>query len=158
MSQRRVPFLSSFVRRLRRLENPFRDVPSPTLWRYRAEVAKTKAAAMAEVSRLDAVDALIQETMRDRERDRSETTGLVITDHAMIRYIERWTDVDLAPMIDAIRTMVEEGAPEVAVRNGTVITVLPRGVTSLEAAIAADVGMDAPDPIPPTRPQEEQCP
>lgn len=70
-----------------------------------------------------------QKHQRDRAAD---TVALVVTDHAMIRYIERYTDIDLEEIEERIRDMIAADRKELAIRDRVLVTILPPGETAVD--------------------------
>jgi len=123
MSKRKVLFTHWNDETLRKLHNPFDEVPSSVLENYRKELQALIQAADKEKARLSAVYTLVCEA----QTKRTNPPKLVIADHAIVRYMERYLGFDVQPIVDAIVEMAENADPEVAIREGVIITVLPPG-------------------------------
>lgn len=122
MSKRSHPVHWS-QRLLRRLHNPFSDVSQRHLHNYDMELRQMLGAVDAERSRLILAQSLVHEAQRNAE----DTQSITITDHAIVRYLERYEGMDMTRIEDAILAMARDGRPEVAMRNGLIVTLLPEG-------------------------------
>lgn len=108
---------------LKRLHNPFIDVPINGLNNYELELRQLISATSVELARLNQLHGLVLEAQRRKDDEQS----VVITDHAIVRYLERYENFDLTKVENAILAMARDQRPEVAVRDRTIVTVLPPG-------------------------------
>ncbi|WCT75009.1 hypothetical protein PQ455_07275 [Sphingomonas naphthae] len=122
MSKRRLDVPHWHSDTLHRLHNPFDQVPDSVLHSYELEIRAMIRACERERARLATVQSLVTEAVRNRK-----PAKLVITDHAIVRFLERFRGWNMAEVEDEIQAMAEAHSPEVAVREGVVITVLPAG-------------------------------
>lgn len=63
--------------------------------------------------------------------DNAHGVNLDISDHAVVRFIERFGNCDMAEVRRGIAALVELGRPEVVLRDRTVITILPEGAKAV---------------------------
>lgn len=49
---------------------------------------------------------------------------LSVSDHALVRYIERWAEIDLEPIRDDIRALADAGSQQIVIEGDAVVTVL----------------------------------
>ena len=131
-NNRRQPVMKGYIAKLKRRANPFAKLPLSTLQRYTLEMNDEIAAVTAELHRLRAIKELVSEAMRDMEADRVNNVSVRVTDHAVLRYLERYMGFDTIAIEEKLVDMMEEGRPEVAVRDGVIATVLPEGSISTE--------------------------
>jgi hypothetical protein len=76
------------------------------------------------IAKYDAIKAMVAE-----EWDRvTHGHRVAVTDHAIVRFIERFGGADIEEVRKGIMALIAAGRPEVVVSNRTVITVLPEGI------------------------------
>ena len=128
--RRQVP--KGFIAKLGRRANPFAKVDFQSLARYQNEIKDEIGACTAEAARLQAILQLVNEALNDRRADALHQSTVRVTDHAILRYLERYEGMDLSRIERELIDMADKDRPEVAVRDGVIATVLPEGAQTLE--------------------------
>ena len=124
----------------KRRTNPFMHVERSALRSYRGELLGMLYPVKQEQERLTALLEMVNQAINHHEEDRR--CLLYVSDHAVLRYRERYGGVNIHEARADVLQMVEDGRQEVAVRDGTVATVLPEGCSSAES-IADEAAGDA---------------
>ena len=113
-----------------KVENPFRNLEAVPLRQYEGELRALAAAYTSALARTNNLLGMVKQALGEIENG-GET--LRVSDHAIVRFIERFGGGDMAEVRAAILAMIEAGRPEVAVRDGVVVTILPEGAESVDA-------------------------
>lgn len=120
-----------FIARMRKKKNPFLEVEGSALLRYQKELRSELTELQAASSRISFLLSLLEEAL-NMQKMMSEGGVIRVTDHAVVRYLERYEGLDLSRVEAELIHMLEEGRPEIAFREGVIATVLPEGIVSLE--------------------------
>jgi hypothetical protein len=116
---------------LRLLPNPYDALSVSSLRAHQGELDAMISRTIEELNRLTALRTMVIEAY-NRKPDADRYT-LRVSDHAIVRYLERFQGDDMDFIRGQILELVDAGRPEVAVRDGTVVTVLPEGASSIES-------------------------
>ncbi len=109
--------------------NPYIGVDHDKLRAFERAITLTLTHSHVERVRLQACQSLVHAAIRQSE----PTYAQHVTDHAIVRWLERFGGLDTNLIRQALMNMVDAGRPEVAVRDNTIVTVLPEGVASVDA-------------------------
>lgn len=111
------------------LPNPFVGVPSRPLKEYDTELTRVATAIEIERKRVGQIRSLVSEALSARAP--GVRIGLHVTEHAICRYLERYKGFDTNAIAAEIFDLYKSGAKEVCVKNGIVVTVLPKGQSNV---------------------------
>lgn len=107
------------------LENPYEGWSIGRVSTQKGEFERQITALNNQLERVKFLHKMLAQTETKLRREVGQ--NIEITDHAIVRYLERYTDIDLEAVEDALIDMVENRRPEVMTKAGMIITVLPQG-------------------------------
>lgn len=118
-----------------RRHNPFEGLDYSALTSYRGELQRLRNTAQEEIGRLDVLLSLVNSSIAEVEKE----PVVRISDHAVLRYLERYDNIDTCAVRRKLLDMLDDGRPEVAYKDGVIATILPPGSASAQA-IADEAG------------------
>jgi hypothetical protein len=127
------------ARDLGEFANPYRGMTLAQLQNVKAELSRLHTTVNLQAIRLRELLSMVEE---ETNRVGDKYRRVRITDHAIVRFLERYTTCDIAFAEAEIIEMIEQGRKEVVVSDGLVVTVLPEGTqgiapTAKEPAVIA---------------------
>ena len=106
----------------------YRGVSDAALHNHRLELQRYRSAMATQAQK---IDAAIGDLVKEENRRNSKQQRIYITDHAIVRYLERYTTCDITGVEQEILEMLADGRREVAINDGVISTVLPEGHEAL---------------------------